>query len=72
LVQRAAAICGLSISDYVRTRILPLARRDITEADTGILRLPRKDQIVFWQDLQHPPTSTAAQRGLGDLVRSVM
>lgn len=72
LVQRAAATRGLSVSDYVRTRIVPLAKQDIAEADTGVLRLPREDQIVFWQALQHPPAPTAAQRRLGELVRSVM
>jgi uncharacterized protein (DUF1778 family) len=72
LVQRAAAARGLSVSDYVRTRIVPMARQDIAEADTGVLRLPREDQISFWQALQHPPAPTPAQRRLGELVRSVM
>lgn len=72
LVQRAAAARGLSVSDYVRTRILALARQDVAEADTGVLRLPREDQIAFWQALQRLPAPTAAQRGLGALVRSVL
>lgn len=72
LVQRAAAARGLSVSDYVRTRIVSMARQDIVEADTGMLRLAREDQIVFWQALQHPPAPTSAQRQLGELVRSVM
>lgn len=72
LVQRAAAARGLSVSDYVRTRIVPMARQDIAEANTGVLRLPREDQIAFWQALQHPPALTPAQRRLGELVRSVM
>ena len=72
LVQRAAAARGLSVSDYVRTRIVPMARQDIAEADTGVLSLSREDQIAFWQALQHPPAPTPAQRKLGQLVRSVM
>lgn len=72
LVQRAAAARGLSVSDYVRTRIVPMARQDIAEADTGVLNLSREDQIAFWQALQHPPAPTPAQRKLGQLVRSVM
>lgn len=72
LVQRAAASRGLSVSDYVSTRIIHLARQDIAEADTGVLRLPREDQIVFWQALQRPPTPTAAQRSLRELVSLVM
>lgn len=71
LVQRAAAARGLSVSDYVRARIVPLARQEIAEEDTGVLCLAREDQIVFWLALQRLPAPTAAQRRLGELVRSV-
>lgn len=72
LVKRAAAIRGLNVSDYVRSRIVKLALQDVEEADTGVLRLHREDQIAFWQALQNPPPLTEAQRKLGALVRSVM
>jgi uncharacterized protein (DUF1778 family) len=72
LVKQAADLRGLSISDYVRSRIVPLAKQDVDEAATGILRLPKEAQIAFWQALQHPPALTPAQRALGKLVRSVM
>jgi uncharacterized protein (DUF1778 family) len=48
LVRRAAAIRGLDADDYVRSRILLLARQDVEEADSGVLRLPREAQIAFW------------------------
>jgi len=70
--QRAAAARGLSVSDYVRTRILGLARQDVDEAETLVLRLPREAQLLFWQALQNPPAPSVAQRRLGQLVRSVM
>ena len=72
LVVRAASLRGLSVSDYVRTRIVPLAKQDVDEAETGVLRLAKQDQIALWQALQHPPAPTRAQRELGKLVRSVM
>jgi len=72
LIKRAAAIRGLTVSDYVRSRIISLARQDVEEADTGVLRLPREAQIAFWQALQNPPPPTEAQRRLGALVRSMM
>jgi len=56
----------------VRSRIISLARQDVEEADTGVLRLPREAQIAFWQALQNPPPPTEAQRRLGALVRSMM
>lgn len=72
LVKRAAAVRGLNVSDYVRSRIIVLAQQDVEEAETGVLRLPREDQIAFWQALQNPPPPTEAQLRLGALVRSVM
>lgn len=72
LVRRAAALNGLTVSDYVRSRIVNLALRDIEEVETGVLRLRRADQIAFWQALQNPPRPTKAQKALGALVRSVM
>lgn len=72
LVQRAAHLRGLTLSDYVRSKILPLARQDIEEAGFGVLRLPKEDQVAFWRALQHPPAPTKTQRALGRLVRSVI
>ena len=48
LVQRAAGLRGLTVSDYVRSRIIPLAKQDVDEASTGVLRLPKDAQIAFW------------------------
>jgi uncharacterized protein (DUF1778 family) len=72
LVQQAASLRGLTVSDYVRSRIVPMAKQEVDEASTGVLRLPKEAQIAFWQALQRPPASTKAQRALGKLVRSVM
>ena len=72
VVQRAAGLRGLTLSDYVRSRILALAQQDVDEAETGVLKLPRDAQMVFWQALQHPPAPTEAQRALGKLIRSVL
>ena len=71
LLRKAATAKGLSVSDYVRSRVVPLARQDIVEADTGVLKLSRDDQIALWRALQSPPPPTVAQRGLGKLIRSV-
>jgi uncharacterized protein (DUF1778 family) len=71
-VRRAAEACGLSLSDYVRSRIIGIAERDLEEAQTGVLRLKREEQVAMWRALQNPPRPTKAQRELGALVRSVM
>ena len=71
VLRRAAALTGLSVSDYVRSRIVSIAERDLEEAQTGVLRLEREDQIALWRALQKPPRPSKAQRALGALVRSV-
>lgn len=71
LLRKAAAARGLSVSDYVRSRVVPLARQDLIEADTGVLKLSRDDQVALWRALQNPHPPTAAQRALGKLIRSV-
>lgn len=71
LVQRAAMTRGLSVSDYVRSRILPLAQQDLLEAETQMLRLPKEAQIAFWRALQEVAPPTPVQRKLGALIRSV-
>ncbi len=71
-IRRAAELRGLSVSDYVRSRIVAIAERDIEEAQTWVLRLGREDQIVPWRALQKPRPPTKAQRALGKLIRSVM
>jgi uncharacterized protein (DUF1778 family) len=71
LLRKAAAARGLTVSDYVRSRVVPLARQDLIEADTGVLKLSQDDQIALWRALQNPRPPTAAQRALGKLIRSV-
>ncbi len=71
LLRKAAEVRGLTVSDYVRSRIVPLARQDVLEADTGVLRLDRESQIALWRALQNPPAPTRAQRSLGKLIKSV-
>ncbi len=70
-IRRAAELSGLSVSDYVRSRISGIAERDIEEAETGVLRLNRADQLALWKALQNPPPLSKAQRALGALIRSV-
>ena len=72
ILERAASLRGLSVSDYVRSRVVPLAKQDIAEAETGVLRLPRDAQIAFWLALQQGRKPTPAQRRLGKQVRELL
>jgi len=56
LFRKAAEVRGLTVSDSVRSRIVPL---------------DRESQIALWRALQNPPAPTRAQRSLGKLIKSV-
>lgn len=71
LLRKAADARGLTVSDYVRSRIVPLARQDVIEAATGVLKLGRDGQIALWHALQNPPPPTPVQRALGKIIKSV-
>jgi uncharacterized protein (DUF1778 family) len=65
----AAKLRGISVSDYVRTIIVPQARREIDAASGQTLCLSPDEQLTFWNALNEAPVLTVAQRKLGDLMR---
>jgi uncharacterized protein (DUF1778 family) len=69
VLTRAAALRGLSVSDYVRTVMLPQARREVSAAEQQVISLTPEEQLAFWTALNQPPPLTDAQRKLGRLMR---
>jgi hypothetical protein len=54
----------------VRSRVVPLARQDVIEADTGVLKLSRDDQAALWRALQNPRAPLRrSERSAGSSVR---
>jgi uncharacterized protein (DUF1778 family) len=68
LVQ-AAALRGISVSDYVRAVMVAQARREIQAARDQTIALTPEEQRAFWEALQETPRLTDAQRRLGALMR---
>jgi len=68
-LRRAAKLRGLSLSDYVRSRIVRAAELDIDDAQSRALSLSRADQLALWRALQNPPAPTRRQKELGARVR---
>ena len=68
-ISRAAELRRISISDYVRTVIVPQARREIEAAQHRTILLSPEDQLAFWQALQESPKLTPAQKRLGKIMR---
>jgi uncharacterized protein (DUF1778 family) len=65
----AARLRQVSVSDYVRTVVVPQARRELRAARGQTIALTPDEQIAFWKALQEPPRLTTAQRNLGALMR---
>ena len=66
---RAAALRGISLSDYVRTVTVAQARREVRSARAQTVALTPEEQLAFWTALAAPPELTEAQRQLGAIMR---
>lgn len=68
LVQ-AAALRGISVSDYVRAITVAQARREVAAARQQTIALSPEEQQAFWRALQVTPKLTPAQKRLGATMR---
>lgn len=66
---RAAALRGMSVSDYVRSVTVAQARREVDAARERTIALTREEQLAFWSALSAPARLTPAQRRLGKVMR---
>lgn len=70
VVTQAAELRQVSVSDYVRTIIVPQAYREVASASEQTIALSPDEQLAFWRALQAPSKPTPAQKRLGALVRA--
>jgi uncharacterized protein (DUF1778 family) len=66
---RAAALRGISVSDYVRIVTVAQARREVESAGEQVIALTPEEQLAFWNALHRPVRLTEAQRQLGAMMR---
>ena len=69
VLNEAAHVRRISVSDYVRTVAVAQARREVQAAQQRTLTFSADEQLAFWQALDEPAKLTPAQRRLGALVR---
>jgi uncharacterized protein (DUF1778 family) len=69
ILEEAAALRRISVSDYVRAVMVPQAKREVDAAHENIIRLTPDEQLALWTALNEPPKLTAAQKKLGALMR---
>ncbi len=60
---RAAALRGISVSDYVRAVTITQAQREVEAAKQQTIVLSPDEQLAFWRALQAPPKLTRARSG---------
>lgn len=65
----AAELRRISVSDYVRTVVVPQARREVASAGDQTILLSPDEQLAFWRALQTPPKLTPAQKRLAAMMR---
>lgn len=69
IVEQAARLRKVGLSDYIRLVLVPTARREVELAKQQILQLTPEEQERFWLALQAPARPTEAQRKLGQVMR---
>jgi uncharacterized protein (DUF1778 family) len=69
ILDRAAELRRISVSDYVRTVTVPQARREVGAARDQIIALSPEEQRAFWMALSQEPELTESQRELGAIMR---
>lgn len=67
---RAAALRHVSVSDYVRTVTVPLAKKEVAASREEVISLTPQEQLEFWNALNETPRLTESQRELGKLMRA--
>jgi uncharacterized protein (DUF1778 family) len=69
VLARAAALRGISVSDYVRQVTVAQARKEVEAATGQTIALAPEEQLAFWTALNRPVKLTPAQKKLGKLMR---
>jgi len=69
LIERAAKLRQVGLSDYVRLVLVPMARREVQQVERQNLELAPHEQLEFWNALQAEPRLTRAQKKLARMMR---
>jgi uncharacterized protein (DUF1778 family) len=69
LLEQAAQMRELSVSDYVRSVVVAHAKKEVQAPEQHFLALTPEEQLAFWTALSKPVRLSAAQRRLGRLMQ---
>lgn len=69
LLQAAAELRRVSVSDYVRSVVVGQAERELAAYETQTIAMTATEQLEFWNALSAPPKLTSAQKDLGAIMR---
>lgn len=69
LLQAAAEARQISVSDYVRSVMVPQATKELNSAKARTISMTAGEQLQFWHALSKPPKLSKAQKELGKMMR---
>ena len=69
LLKKAAALRGISVSDFVRIVTVEQARREVEGAKSNVIVMTPDEQLAFWNAINETPILTEAQKRLGAMMR---
>jgi uncharacterized protein (DUF1778 family) len=68
LIERAAAIQGMAVSDYIRSVLVPASQQVIAQHETRVLS--DRDRDLFLQLLDNPPAPNAALQAAAEAFKA--
>lgn len=69
LLQAAAELRQISVSDYVRSIMVQQATRELAAAKSQTIAMTEDEQLEFWKALTNPPKLSKSQKELGKMMR---
>lgn len=69
VLNRAAELRQISVSDYVRQVTVSQARKEVLAANEQTVALTADEQLAFWKALSDPAKLTPIQKKLGKVMR---
>lgn len=69
ILNQAAQLRKISVSDYVRQVTVTQARREVDASSQQTIGMTADEQLAFWTALHAPVKLTPAQKALGKIMR---
>jgi uncharacterized protein (DUF1778 family) len=68
-IEQAAKLRRLSISEYLRQVLVPMAEREVQGSKHNVIEMTPDEQLALWRALHEPAKLTPAQKRLSRMMK---